>query len=440
MIGGKKNLEKKLDTLLNENSKTTGRDQSDITGLIGQYAHGNEPSHHILYLYNYTDHPSKTQYYANKVMKEFYKNEPDGLIGNEDCGQMSAWYVLSALGFYPVTPGDNIYMIGSPQFTEATIHLENGNQFQISAPEVSNDNIYINSASLFNFKNKKSINLKLDYLNHHDISEGGKLMFNMINNPKIILQMTEIQKPLNERDGKNFVVNPTVEGGMMSFKDKQKIQIKSIQPNVKLYYTTNGSFPTQNSILYTKPFSINNTTTIKAIAFDNKNNKSYITTSMFKKTNKNWEVKLNTPFEPQYEGGGASALIDGIYGSTNWRMGNWQGYQLNDFDAIINMKQVKNISKVTAGFLQDIRPWIVMPKQVVVEVSLDGKDFHEVYNGSDFLKIEDINAQVKKVEATFKSQPAQYIRVVAKQYGKLPSWHEGAGGDTHLFVDEIEVE
>jgi hypothetical protein len=90
--------------------------------------------------------------------------------------------------------------------------------------------------------------------------------------------------------------------------------------------------------------------------------------------------------------------------------------------------------------LQDIRPWIVMPKQVIVEVSLDGKEFHEVYNGTDFLKIEDINAQVKKVEATFKSQPAQYIRVVAKQYGKLPSWHEGAGGDTHLFVDEIEVE
>jgi hypothetical protein len=373
-------------------------------------------------------------------MKEFYKNEPDGLIGNEDCGQMSAWYVLSALGFYPVTPGDNTYMIGSPQFTEATIHLENGNQFQIFAPEVSNDNIYINSASLFNFKNKKSINLKLDYLNHHDISNGGKLMFNMISKQKNSLQMNDYQKPLNELDGGSYVVNPTIEGGAISFKEKQKIEIHSIQPNVKLYYTTNGSFPTRNSILFTKPFFINKTTTIKAIAFDNKNNKSYITKSMFKKTNKIWEVKLNTPFEPQYEGGGALGLIDGIYGNTNWRMGNWQGYQLNDFDAVINLNEVKNISNVTASFLQDVRPWIVMPKQVIVSISLDGKNFEEVYNGSNFLKIEDINPQVKKVDAIFLPQPAQYIRVVAKQYGKLPSWHEGAGGDTHLFVDEITVE
>ncbi len=440
MIGGKNNLEKKLDALFTENSKTTGRDQSDITGLIGQYAHGNEPSHHIAYLYNYTNHPSKTQFYTNKIMKEFYKNEPDGLIGNEDCGQMSAWYVLSALGFYPVTPGDNTYMIGSPQFSEATIHLENRGQFIVSAPEVSNDNIYIKSASLNNYKNEKPITLKLDYINYNDISEGGKLMFKMISKPKNRLQMKEIQKPLNEWEGGNFVVNPTIEGGAISFKEKQKIEIHSIQPNVKLFYTTNGSFPTPQSNLYTQPFFIDTTTTIKAIGIDNNNNNSFVTTSTFKKANNNWEVRLNTSFEPQYEGGGASGLIDGIYGTTNWRMGNWQGYQLNDFDAVINLKEVKNISSITASFLQDVRPWIVMPKQVTVSISLYGKDFYEVYNGTDFLKIEDINPQVKNVQAIFLPQPAQYIRIVAKQYGKLPSWHEGAGGDTHLFVDEIIVE
>jgi hypothetical protein len=292
MIGGKKNLEKKLDTLLNENSKTTGRDQSDITGLIGQYAHGNEPSHHILYLYNYTDHPSKTQFYTNKIMKEFYKNEPDGLIGNEDCGQMSAWYVLSALGFYPVTPGDNTYMIGSPQFSEATIHLENRGQFIVSAPEVSNDNIYIKSASLNNFKNEKPITLKSDYINYNDISEGGKLLFNMVGKPKNSLQMNEIQKSLNEWDGGDFVVNPIIEGGAISFKEKQKIEISSIQPNVKLYFTTNGSFPTQQSMLYKEPFYIDTTTTIKAIAIDEKYNNSFVTTSTFKKANNNRVLNL----------------------------------------------------------------------------------------------------------------------------------------------------
>jgi hypothetical protein len=310
----------------------------------------------------------------------------------------------------------------------------------VSAPEVSNNNIYIKSASLNNYKNEKPIDLKLDYINYNDISEGGKLMFKMISKPKNRLQMKEIQKPLNEWEGGNFVVNPTIEGGAISFKDKQQIQIQSIQPNVKLYYTTNGSFPTQHSNLYKQPFYIDTTTIIKAIAIDENNNNSFVTTSTFKKANNNWEVKLNTPFEPQYEGGGASGLIDGIYGTTNWRMGNWQGYQLNDFDAVINLKEVKNISRITASFLQDVRPWIVMPMQVIVSTSLDGKNFEEVYNGTNFLKIEDINPQIKKVDAIFLPRPVQYIRVLAKQYGKLPSWHEGAGGDTHLFVDEIEVE
>ncbi len=440
MIGGKKNLEKKLDALFNENSKTTGRDQSDITGLIGQYAHGNEPSHHIAYLYNYTNHPSKTQFYANKVMKEFYKNEPDGLIGNEDCGQMSAWYVLSALGFYPVTPSDNTYMIGSPQFKEATIHLENGKQFLIKATGVNEKNIFVQSANLNTSNKNNSVKLKLDYLNHADISNGGNLDFKMGGKKKNSLQMVEIKKPLNEWMGGSFVVNPTIESRNISFRDTQWISINTFESNVKLYYTTDGAEPSIESKFYTKSFLIDKTTNIKAIAIDENGNKSFITTATFKQSINNWEVKLNTPFEPQYEGGGASGLIDGIYGTTNWRMGNWQGYQLNDFDAVINLKEVKNISKVTASFLQDIRPWIVMPKQVLVEVSFDGKEFHQVYSGTDFLKIEDTNPQVKKVEATFKNQPVQYIRVIAKQYGKLPSWHEGAGGDTHLFVDEITVE
>ena len=114
--GSKAAFEKKLDQLFTTTSKTTGRQQSDITGLIGQYAHGNEPSHHIAYLYNYVDKPGKTEKMVNRIINNFYKNSPDGLIGNEDCGQMSAWYVMSAMGLYQVCPGSNVYDLTSPQF------------------------------------------------------------------------------------------------------------------------------------------------------------------------------------------------------------------------------------------------------------------------------------------------------------------------------------
>ncbi len=134
--------------MFTESTETTGRHQSDITGLVGQYAHGNEPSHHMAYLYNYVGQPWKTQKRVRQIMDELYTEKPDGLCGNEDCGQMSAWYVLSAMGFYPVTPGDPIYAIGSPLFEEITINLENGNNFTIKANNNSPENIYIQSATL----------------------------------------------------------------------------------------------------------------------------------------------------------------------------------------------------------------------------------------------------------------------------------------------------
>ena len=104
MMGGDKAMEKKIDELFQTDVELSGRPQVDITGLIGQYAQGNEPSHHMAYLYNYVGKPYKTQFYARKIMEELYTDQPDGLSGNEDCGQMSAWLVMSALGFYPVTP------------------------------------------------------------------------------------------------------------------------------------------------------------------------------------------------------------------------------------------------------------------------------------------------------------------------------------------------
>ncbi len=121
LMGGKAEFENQLDKLFTAKNETSGREQADITGLIGQYAHGNEPSHHMAYLYNFVNKPAKTQEKVHQIVNEMYQNAPDGISGNEDCGQMSAWYVFSAMGFYPVTPASNQYIIGTPLFEKATI-------------------------------------------------------------------------------------------------------------------------------------------------------------------------------------------------------------------------------------------------------------------------------------------------------------------------------
>ena len=173
LMGGEKDFEMMLDSLFTQSSELLGEDTEDVTGLIGQYAHGNEPSHHVAYLYDFIGKPHKTQFYANEVMNKLYSNTPEGLCGNEDCGQMSAWYVFSALGMYPVNPVDGKYWIGSPQFEKAEMQLPNGKVFTIMANNVSTDNIYSKSISL----NGKT--LDRSYITWDEIQNGGRLEFEM---------------------------------------------------------------------------------------------------------------------------------------------------------------------------------------------------------------------------------------------------------------------
>lgn len=172
-IGGKKELETRLDTLFTTSSQIDGAEASgDITGLIGQYAHGNEPSHHMAYLYNWTDTPWKGAERLDFIMRNFYTNQPDGIIGNEDCGQMSAWYVLSALGFYQVCPGIPVYAIGRPMVDKATIPVAGGN-FQIIVKNNSPENKYVKEAKL----NGKVLDTL--FFPHADLVKGGTLEIEM---------------------------------------------------------------------------------------------------------------------------------------------------------------------------------------------------------------------------------------------------------------------
>lgn len=177
LVGGKERFTQKLDSMFTFHPAADDELPLFSTGMIGQYAHGNEPSHHVIYLYNAVGQPWKTQQYAAKVMHELYLNTPAGLCGNEDCGQMSAWYIFSAMGFYPVNPVGGTYEIGTPLFPEMKMHLANGKTFTVLAPTVSRENIYIQSIKM----NGKPYTHS--YITHEQINEGATLEFEMGNKP-----------------------------------------------------------------------------------------------------------------------------------------------------------------------------------------------------------------------------------------------------------------
>jgi len=178
LYGSTDRFEKQLDTLFTMTSVVEGETASgDITGLIGQYAHGNEPSHHMAYLYNWTNAPYKTQERVDQILYDFYKPSPDGIIGNEDCGQMSAWYVMSALGFYQVCPGDPTFTIGRPIINHASIDVPGG-KFEIVTHNNSRENKYVQKVLL------NGNQLTEPFFSYSDIMKGGKLEFFMTRSPE----------------------------------------------------------------------------------------------------------------------------------------------------------------------------------------------------------------------------------------------------------------
>jgi predicted alpha-1,2-mannosidase len=180
LMGGDKSFVNKMDSLFTMHLPDEFfAETEDVTreGLFGGYVHGNEPSHHIPYLFAWTNQPWKTQYWIREIMNKMYRNNIDGLCGNDDCGQMSAWYIFSAMGFYPVCPGTNQYIIGAPYMPYMKINLENGKTFEIKAPNVSNKNRYIKSVKLNGKPYTKA------FISHEDIMNGGEMTYEMSSKP-----------------------------------------------------------------------------------------------------------------------------------------------------------------------------------------------------------------------------------------------------------------
>lgn len=426
--GGKEKFTVKLDSLFSTHPKTTGRDQADITGLIGQYAHGNEPSHHMAYLYDYVDAPYKTQEMIHRIVNEMYHAQPDGLSGNEDCGQMSGWLVMSAFGIYPVTPGSTEYVFGTPMFPKATINLVNGKKFSIQADGISPENYFIKNIQLNGEKWNKI------FLSHEQIAGGGELVFTMSSQPDKTSHY-EIP-PVTTLDDVNYLKAPVIQAEEKVFKDSMLVTITADEGK-QIHYTIDGSEPNSNSSVYAKPFYIKEKSRVEAQVFQGENKSKVTSAQYFKNLHPDWKIVSISNFHRSYNAGGAAGIIDGLEADLNWQKGGWQGYQLTDFEVIIDMGKEETVRELFGSFLQDTRSWILMPTNISIELSSDNVKYTPVLNVPNKIPADDYTIQIQKLGAAIPKQNARYIKVKATNYGQLPSWHPGHEGFAFIFVDEI---
>jgi predicted alpha-1,2-mannosidase len=428
--GGKEKLSKKLDALFSASSKTSGRDQSDITGLIGQYAHGNEPSHHIAYLYPFVGEPWKTQKLVHQILNTLYHDNPDGLTGNEDCGQMSAWAVMSAMGFYQVTPGTPYYVIGTPWFSKVTINLENGKKFIISTKDISGNNFYISSATLNGKKYDAS------FLKHDDIMQGGELQFTMTDKPNMKWGTGTKNEPFTAISDSLIIPVPAIKDASKAFRDTKEITITG-SPGTTLLYKLTDTDGKISEKTYQEPFTIDKTCTIMCCARQNGKSSKWVQSDFVKMTDDR-DITLTYPPANQYSSGGANNLIDGIRCSADFRVGGWLGFEKVNLEAIIDLREVKSLNTFGAGFLQDINSWIFMPSKIEFLVSENGTDYQSTVTIRNNIP-QDKDGTILKtyVTKTTLLVKARYVKVIATNIGNCPPGHKGNGGSAWIFADEI---
>ena len=451
MMGGEETFEKQLDELFTTSSNTIGRRQPDVSGMIGQYAHGNEPSHHIAYLYNEIGKPWKTQMIVQQILDDFYKNSPDGLIGNDDCGQMSAWYVWSSIGLYPTCPGNDLYSVSSPVFKNIKVFNKDNCLFNIMTigegqfikdfkesnhkttlktwdfdnPKYKTDLVYeMDKVPLLNYDNFYSWK---PYYRESEFIYPPNISINSCYKPKICFSIDHKQH-LN-------LNNITYTSNIKPRLDRLKYKVKYRINDSEIRECKECNFQTDSLIVVSA----------WTVAYDTLTNIEWFPASdtamaLINKNPYNWEVHLNSIPHPEYTAGGKEALIDGLLGSTEWRKGRWIGVQGKDFECSINFDSYKRISEISANFLQDVQPWIFMPKEIIFYVSDDYLNFREV--GKVYNDVSDtvLDCTIKKFTYKFSEIiNVRAIKIKATNYGKLPQWHVSHGEPAYIFVDEVWV-
>jgi hypothetical protein len=322
------------------------------------------------------------------------------------------------MGIYAVTPGEEKWESNEPIFDSIKINAENGDEF-------------------IDYK-KECVNGKPSRI----FILGKKLKEEMIQSRSAMgSQRTTI---IENKNRKSIVPVPLIQADGKAFKDKLAIDIVSQNPTDKIYYIVFEKGVDYSTIKMTyvpfiKPFYIEASSTIQAY-IKNDNDQSATVSAQFYKKPSNYTIEIKSKYNPQYTAGGDEGIIDGINGTENWRKGEWQGYQSQDFEAIIDLQTEKNVSNFSATFLQDSGSWILMPTKVDYYVSNDNVNFNLVGSVANTISPK---TEVNKIEKFEYQSPqelkAKYIKVKAYNFGKLPDWHQGAGGDAFIFIDEITI-
>ena len=432
--GGAEAFEAKLDALFSADSRTTGREQADITGLIGQYAHGNEPSHHMAFLYQYVGRPDKTQHLVDTLLTHFYTTQPDGLIGNEDAGQMSAWYVLASLGLYQVSPGFPYFNHFAPHFASADILLENGERIRIRKAGTDPKAIYPKT-----YTRDGQPQSQISSLHYDELMANSLHVFEMSTAATHNLPGAPATQAI-QIGGNNLLINPLITANSQVFRDSLSLEISQSQPATRIHYTTDGSIPTTASPLFKAPFTIHHSTQVQAVAYQTEHyRQSPVIGAQFYRL-PNWQVQQLTLSHPQYKANGPNSLIDGIRGTTNWRKGDWQGYWGKNMEVVIDLGKSQKVQQLSAGFLQDSRAWIVFPTKVQFYGATDGKTFKLLGEVSNQVPANDYQVQTQEMVVKLsKKRKIRYVKVYAEHFGALPPWHVSAGEPAYIFVDEVRV-
>ncbi len=455
LIGGDEKFVAKLDSLfIVETDYEKYKMPSDVTGLIGQYAQGNEPSHHISYLYNYAGVPWKTQEIIRKIMSEFFHSGRDGLCGNEDCGQMSAWYAFSAIGFYPVLPGSNEYVLGSSIFDKVKINLPNGKIFTLNMENNSSENKYIQSIKLNGKEYKKS------FFTHDNVLDGSTFTIQMSNKPNKDFGREINTRPnskINESvialDYKKYFM-PEILPERSLFANQIKVEIISTQNDAKIKYTTDGTEPCENSYLYNGPLVLEESIVLKTKVFGDKFQESETASKKFTKSivrdsekpylkmgNEIYPLVVkNENYHSSYPAQGKNSLIDGIFARKDFRNPNWLGFEVKNCDVIIDLGKQSPVQKISANFLEKQDSWIFAPKKITVSFSKDGKNYSEPILISENIVKENDEIEIKRYCTLIENTEARYIHFVAENIGKCPDFHKGAGGKAWLFIDEVIIQ
>jgi hypothetical protein len=323
--------------------------------------------------------------------------------------------------------------LGSPVFDTVVIQLENGKNFSVIAHNNSESNVYVQRVKLNGRQYDKS------FITHKNIIAGGKLEFFMGPNPQKERGTKEKSIYPSRISDKIITPVPYTNLAKRSFRDTVHLSLSCPDKTAQIYYSLTGEIES-SPIKYTKPLILNSATELEAYAISDGKLKSKIISASYKHIPDMRKISIKSVYGIQYSAGGDEALIDFVKGDAWFRSGLWQGYSGQDFEATVDLLEIKDIKKVNVTFLQDTKSWIFYPKKVTIFTSNDGKNFTKIFENTSQISDKDEATSIQEFITKPQNVKARYVKVWAESYGKLPDWHLSPGNDSWLFIDEIEIE